>query len=276
MQESQFKRHKNFKNNFTSIPNALIRSNLGNAAFRLLCYLASNSETWKVYQSIIMKELDWGREMLRGAISELVEKKYIIVIQQKNDKSQFSHNNYEFDFDPIEDSKNVSEDGFPAHGFAEHGEPPSTNLNLNEDQSIKEKREEKKEFSLLSYEKDEYEEIRKSLEKEGYSNEHISNTIAHASQDQFWIRTITNKESFIRNFKTMMGQSPKLKHEMSEVELFQDMVRRINKEEPLSLGHLKIDKDHKIIIETHYLRNYPFERGVDVVYRQIMESYGKS
>lgn len=134
MPQSEFKKHKKPSVHFTQIPNILIRSKLGNSAFRLICYLASHQEDWKVYQEIIMKDLGWGREMLRGAIKELVEKKLMIVTQCKGESGKFNHNNYEWDYEPIEYSNNDSIGGKPVDGKPDIGESPTKNTSLKEDQ----------------------------------------------------------------------------------------------------------------------------------------------
>lgn len=144
MSQVQFKKHKSCKNKFTIIPNELIRSNLGNSAFRFLCYLHSNTETWEVYQSFAKKELGWGREMIRGAIKELVEKNYLTVSKKhRSEKGQFSSNTYEWSLEPMEDSnkdidKNDDSDSnsnnFSIGGLPTGGELPLTNTNTKEEQ----------------------------------------------------------------------------------------------------------------------------------------------
>lgn len=136
MNESNFKRHKSFKN-YTSVPNELIRSPLGNAAFRLLCYLGSHSENWVIYQNEIKKTLDWGERKLRSAINELIKKKYLITTQNKNEMGKFMPVNYEFSFEPI-NSNNFTVTTFSVDGRSVDGESTSKNNNIKENQSKEE------------------------------------------------------------------------------------------------------------------------------------------
>jgi phage replication O-like protein O len=162
--------------------------------------------------------------------------------------------------------------------------PPSidsipTKETLTKETKTKEKKEDARArelpFSLSSFSENQFKEISKTLQAQGYSEEQILNSLSFAKKNDFWRSTIQSVEGLIKNFKTIVSQSPKLKKDMTELELFQDMVKQIHKIEPLSVGHLKVDNDRKEVYESHYMRAYPFDRGVNIVYRQILESYGK-
>lgn len=131
---SKFSRRKP-KNQFTQVPNELIRSKMKNASFRLICYLESHDEGWIIYKEVIKKDLGWGREILDTAIKELINMKLLIVHPQRNEKGRFTHNDYEFSFFPIEEqanenSNNFTVNGFPVDGLAGCGKPSTKNTNI--------------------------------------------------------------------------------------------------------------------------------------------------
>lgn len=133
------------KNKFTCIPNKIIRNNLiSNSGFRLLSYLASNSDSWIVYNEVVKRELDWGRDLLDGAIKNLFFLGYLKKTQARTDKGTFSHNQYEWDFEPIflkenheilkkeeekSNSNNSTEGAKPVDGSIDVGKPATTNTN---------------------------------------------------------------------------------------------------------------------------------------------------
>lgn len=145
MSKSKFKPHKsNPKNNWTSVPNDIIRSNMNNSAFRLLVYLQSNTQEWDIYQSYIQKELGWGEDMMASAIKNLKDLKYLKIEKTRNDKGNFDYS-YEFSWIAIEEeenSNNFTIGGFPTPGSSTPGSttpglPPPIQRPTSEDQYTK-------------------------------------------------------------------------------------------------------------------------------------------
>ena len=290
MSQNSFSPSARLKNNgWTAIPNQLIRSNMGNAAFRLLCYLGSNREGWEVYQAIIMKDLHWGREMLRGSIKELVEKKYLKVTQYRNESGCFSHNKYEFDFEPIEDSNNVTVDGFPAGGKIDSSEPPPTKTNLTNTNKKEEREESLKSnkdsratppainlegISPFSFSSKEEEKAVKYLVDRGYSRKHVKNVFSFAFKEDFWRDKIKNNADFIRYFDSMMKQAPKLEEEMSEDEKIEHLVKTIKCTDKRFNGCLTLNKAQRTISEHTKNLSWSFDLGIKSIKLRIRSCYG--
>ncbi len=125
---------------WTAIPNELVRNGniISDAALRVLIYLLSNRESWKVYKSKIKKDLCWGREKLDKAIKELEESGRLLRTPVRNEKNQFSHDKFMFSVEPIFkdvpkkkpiNSKKVADDGFSDVGSSDIEKPASTNTN---------------------------------------------------------------------------------------------------------------------------------------------------
>jgi len=70
------------KENFTQIPNHIIVSNLSNEAFRLLVYLYSKPDDWKIYQGSIRKEFGVSRQSVNKWFKELKAKGFISIKQR--------------------------------------------------------------------------------------------------------------------------------------------------------------------------------------------------
>lgn len=146
MSEMNFQPHLDLKTGgWTSIPNNLIRDGklLADSAFRLLSYLLSNREGWKVYQKKIRLDLDWGRERLSNAIKELEEKGFLHRKVKREESGRFTYDHYEYHVLPVykelmtkksKNSKNVTDDGLADTGLPDVGQPAPTNNNLKEEQ----------------------------------------------------------------------------------------------------------------------------------------------
>lgn len=79
---------------FTIIPNAMIqRKDMSARAKGLLCYLLSLPKDWVLYRSEVQEHFTEGRDAVYTAFDELIEKGYVIAIQQFNG-TQFAGYNY--------------------------------------------------------------------------------------------------------------------------------------------------------------------------------------
>lgn len=128
-----FRRHKK-QIKYTQVPNNVIRNpKIKNSAFRLLCYLQSNSDSWEVFQDHVQRELGWGDDMLSSAIKNLKQCKYLIVHKKRSNTGKYYYL-YEFDWEEIEDSEsfpienddsnNFTTGGFSTPGESTPGKPP--------------------------------------------------------------------------------------------------------------------------------------------------------
>jgi hypothetical protein len=208
-QQAEFKPHPNYlKNKQISVPASLIRDKtLKSDSFRLLCYLTTNSETWKVYQKYVIQELGWGIDRFQKALKQLVEKRYVIVNKQRTEKGKFSNNSYQFDWYPIErsDEENENSNNFSVTGFPSNGKQVTT-LNQYKKKSIKE---EKKTDRFFSKEKNKPEEspkaseFRKKLESMHFIQEGCAEKIPFTKKEVNSILKESTFEDFDRVIKAI-------------------------------------------------------------------------
>ena len=72
------------KENFTTIPNSVIRNKaLSDRARFLFCYMASMPNDWQFYQSAMAKELGYTKDTLRKYMEELLSTGYLIREQRR-------------------------------------------------------------------------------------------------------------------------------------------------------------------------------------------------
>lgn len=146
MSDINFQPHIDLKTGgWTSIPNNLIRDGniLSDSSLRLLAYLLSNREGWKVFQTKIKIDLRWGREKLSNAMKGLENNGFLYRKWVRNEFGRFAIDYYEFHVFPVyksltkkrpPNSKNVSDNGLPDIGSSDIGKPCTTNTNIKEEQ----------------------------------------------------------------------------------------------------------------------------------------------
>ena len=94
------KLNNKIKENFTTIPNSIIRNkNLSDRARFLFCYMASMSDDWEFYQSAMAKELGYTKDTLRKYLDELIETGYL-QREQRREKGKFDSYDYTINFAP--------------------------------------------------------------------------------------------------------------------------------------------------------------------------------
>jgi hypothetical protein len=94
------KLNNKIKENFTTIPNSVIRNkNLSDRARFLFCYMASMSDEWEFYQSAMAKELGYTKDTLRKYLDELIETGYL-QREQRREKGKFDSYDYTINFAP--------------------------------------------------------------------------------------------------------------------------------------------------------------------------------
>jgi hypothetical protein len=94
------KLNNKIKENFTTIPNTIIRNkNLSDRARFLFCYMASMSDDWEFYQSAMAKELGYTKDTLRKYLDELIETGYL-QREQRREKGKFDSYDYTINFAP--------------------------------------------------------------------------------------------------------------------------------------------------------------------------------
>ncbi len=75
---------------YFSIQNKIVTdTKLNDEAFRLYCYLMSNSDDWTIFNRDIMKKLNWTSHKLNKALKNLKENGFI-TRERKNDKGVFN------------------------------------------------------------------------------------------------------------------------------------------------------------------------------------------
>jgi hypothetical protein len=88
------------KENFTTIPNSVIRNKaLSDRARFLFCYMASMPNDWQFYQSAMAKELGYTKDTLRKYMEELLSTGYLIR-EQRREKGKFDSYDYTINFSP--------------------------------------------------------------------------------------------------------------------------------------------------------------------------------
>ena len=94
------KLNNKIKDNFTIIPNEIIRNkNLSDRARFLFCYMASMPNEWKFYQGVMAKELGYTKDTLRKYIEELLQTGYLNR-EQRRETGKFDSYDYTLNFSP--------------------------------------------------------------------------------------------------------------------------------------------------------------------------------
>ena len=94
------KLNNKIKENFTTIPNDIIRNkNISDRARFLFCYMASMSDDWEFYQSAMAKELGYTKDTLRKYLDELIETGYL-QREQRREKGKFDSYDYTINYAP--------------------------------------------------------------------------------------------------------------------------------------------------------------------------------
>ncbi len=99
------------KENFTTIPNSVIRNKaLSDRARFLFCYMASMPNDWQFYQSAMAKELGYTKDTLRKYIEELLTTGYLIR-EQRREKGKFDSYDYTINFSPCMENTDTVKNG---------------------------------------------------------------------------------------------------------------------------------------------------------------------
>jgi predicted transcriptional regulator len=99
------------KENFTTIPNSVIRNKtLSDRARFLFCYMASMPDDWQFYQSAMAKELGYTKDTLRKYIEELLSTGYLIR-EQRREKGKFDSYDYTINFSPCMENTDTVKNG---------------------------------------------------------------------------------------------------------------------------------------------------------------------
>jgi hypothetical protein len=94
------KLNNKIKDNFTIIPNEIIRNkSLSDRARFIFCYMASMPDDWKFYQGVMAKELGYTKDTLRKYIEELLETGYLNR-EQRREVGKFDSYDYTLNFSP--------------------------------------------------------------------------------------------------------------------------------------------------------------------------------
>jgi hypothetical protein len=94
------KLNNKIKDNFTIIPNEIIRNkNISDRARFIFCYMASMPDDWKFYQGVMAKELGYTKDTLRKYIEELLETGYLNR-EQRREVGKFDSYDYTLNFSP--------------------------------------------------------------------------------------------------------------------------------------------------------------------------------
>jgi hypothetical protein len=94
------KLNNKIKDNFTIIPNEIIRNkSLSDRARFIFCYMASMPDDWKFYQGVMAKELGYTKDTLRKYIEELLETGYLDR-EQRREVGKFDSYDYTLNFSP--------------------------------------------------------------------------------------------------------------------------------------------------------------------------------
>jgi hypothetical protein len=99
------------KENFTTIPNSVIRNKaLSDRARFLFCYMASMPNDWQFYQSAMAKELGYTKDTLRKYMEELLSTGYLIR-EQRREKGKFDSYDYTINFSPCMENTDTVKNG---------------------------------------------------------------------------------------------------------------------------------------------------------------------
>ena len=99
------------KENFTTIPNSIIRNKaLSDRARFLFCYMASMPDDWQFYQSAMAKELGYTKDTLRKYMDELISTGYLMR-EQRREKGKFDSYDYTINFLPCMEKTDTVKNG---------------------------------------------------------------------------------------------------------------------------------------------------------------------
>ena len=99
------------KENFTTIPNSVIRNKaLSDRARFLFCYMASMPDDWQFYQSVMAKELGYTKDTLRKYMDELISTGYLMR-EQRREKGKFDSYDYTINFLPCMEKTDTVKNG---------------------------------------------------------------------------------------------------------------------------------------------------------------------
>jgi len=99
------------KENFTTIPNSVIRNKaLSDRARFLFCYMASMPDDWQFYQSAMAKELGYTKDTLRKYMDELISTGYLMR-EQRREKGKFDSYDYTINFLPCMEKTDTVKNG---------------------------------------------------------------------------------------------------------------------------------------------------------------------
>jgi hypothetical protein len=105
------KLNNKIKENFTTIPNSVIRNkSLSDRARFLFCYMASMPNDWQFYQSAMAKELGYTKDTLRKYMDELLTTGYLIR-EQRREKGKFDSYDYTINFSPCMENTDTVKNG---------------------------------------------------------------------------------------------------------------------------------------------------------------------
>jgi predicted transcriptional regulator len=105
------KLNNKIKENFTTIPNSVIRNKaLSDRARFLFCYMASMPNDWQFYQSAMAKELGYTKDTLRKYMEELLSTGYLIR-EQRREKGKFDSYDYNINFSPCMENTDTVKNG---------------------------------------------------------------------------------------------------------------------------------------------------------------------
>lgn len=125
MAETKFIRTKK-ERNYTTLDNTFIRdTTLSWKAKGVMTYLLSLPDDWVVYLSEIQKHASDGRDSLRTAVAELLEKGYLVRVQNRTGEGKFGSTSYEIVESPAE--KPFTEKPFTENPSAENPKLLNTN-----------------------------------------------------------------------------------------------------------------------------------------------------
>jgi hypothetical protein len=105
------KLNNKIKENFTTIPNSIIRNKaLSDRARFLFCYMASMPDDWQFYQSAMAKELGYTKDTLRKYMDELISTGYLMR-EQRREKGKFDSYDYTINFLPCMEKTDTVKNG---------------------------------------------------------------------------------------------------------------------------------------------------------------------
>ena len=85
----------NPNDNFTKVPNELIRSDLSDGAFRLLAFMLSLPDDWSFSVAGLASMLNTSKNVVSFRVKELRQAGYIVIKQDKTETGKFKSNNWD-------------------------------------------------------------------------------------------------------------------------------------------------------------------------------------